>query len=346
MTPGALHAESLAERVERYRPLLLRELREVVGDDPSGLFAWMRYHLGWEDFEGVPVDGSRGKLLRPTALLLAAELNGTEVERVLPAAAAIELVHNFSLLHDDVEDASHRRHGRAALWTLAGTPQAINTGDGMYTVARLAMYRLLDRGLPNDLVIAAMRELDIACLQLVRGQYLDMRFEERNNVTREEYVAMSTGKSAALFAAPFAIGALLAGATAEVVEAFRAYGKCTGLAFQAVDDILGIWGDEKLTGKPVGDDLLLRKMTYPVIAALEAGPDSAPLRAGYEGSEGEIDVAALALLVERLGGRAATEAFAREQVALGLEALRTAGVRVEALAPLREFSGAATERSA
>lgn len=345
MTERRRPVEGLQERSERYRPLILKELREVVGDDPSGLFAWMRYHLGWEDFEGVPVDGSRGKLLRPTALLLAAELNGADIERVVPAAAAVELVHNFSLLHDDVEDASHRRHGRATLWTLAGTPQAINTGDGMYTVARLALYRLLDRGIPSTRVVEAMRVLDEACLELVQGQYLDMRFEERSDVTREEYLAMSAGKSAAMFAAPFAMGALLAGAPPEMVAAFRQYGRSTGLAFQAVDDILGIWGDEELTGKPVGDDLRLRKMTYPVIAALEASGDD-ELREAYQTpASSDRAIEGLSALIDRLGGRDATERFADEQVALGLEALRVAGVGDESLGVLGEFAGAATVRS-
>ena len=346
MTEHDRPVEALHERAERYRPLILNELREVVGDDTSGLFAWMRYHLGWEDFEGVPVDGSRGKLLRPTAVLLAAELNGADIKRVSPAAAAVELVHNFSLLHDDVEDASHRRHGRATLWTLAGTPQAINTGDGMYTVARLAMYRLLDHGVPSALVVEAMRLLDDACLDLVQGQYLDMCFEERRDVTREEYLAMSSGKSAAMFAAPFAMGALLAGAPRDVVEAFRTYGRCTGLAFQAIDDILGIWGDQELTGKPVGDDLRLRKMTYPVIAALEASAGSQELLEAYStppSSERAIEM--LRGLIERLGGRDATERFAEEQVATGLEGLRAAGIRDNALRPLAEFARAATARS-
>jgi len=345
MSEDRTTAEGLRERSERYRPLILREMREVVGDDPSGLFAWMRYHLGWEDFEGVPVAGSRGKLLRPAALLLAAELNGGDIERVAPAAAAVELVHNFSLLHDDVEDASHRRHGRPTLWTLAGAPQAINTGDGMYTVARLAMYRLVDRGIPTSLVVEAMHCLDEACLELVQGQYLDMCFEERSDVARDEYLEMSAGKSAAMFAAPFAMGALLAGAPRKVVHAFQEYGRSTGLAFQAVDDILGIWGDEELTGKPVGDDLRLRKMTYPVIAAMESA-NGEELREAYRvPPSSDQGVEELSALIERLGGHDATERFAEEQVVAGVDALRAAGVPDRALRLLREFAGAATVRS-
>jgi geranylgeranyl diphosphate synthase type I len=173
-----------------------------------------------------------------------------------------------------------------------------------------------------------------------------MRFEERSDVTREEYLAMSSGKSAAMFAAPFAIGARLGGGAPAIVEAYREYGRRIGLAFQAVDDILGTWGDEELTGKPVGDDLRLRKMTYPVIAALEHGADAASLREAYATAPSvDGDVEALAALVERLGGRSATERLAEEQVARGLEALRSAGVADTALRDLAEFAGAATARS-
>lgn len=150
----------LQERAERYRPLVSAEMRAIVGDRPEGLYAWMRYHLGWEDVAGQPVEASPGKMIRPVGLLLATELCGGELAQAIPAAAAVELVHNFSLLHDDVEDRSDRRRDRPTVWTFAGEAQAINTGDGMYTLAREAMHRLLDRGVPSERAIRAMRELD------------------------------------------------------------------------------------------------------------------------------------------------------------------------------------------
>src|SRR5690606_2768301 len=173
----------LAERAGIYRPAIQREMRAAVGDSPDRLYAWMRYHLGWEDQDGQPVEASPGKLMRPVALLLAAELLGGSVEHGLPAAAAIELVHNFSLLHDDVEDASEFRRGRTNLWVFAGAPQAINTGDGMFVVSRLAEYRMIEAGAPPERVLAVMHEIDTACMRLVEGQYLDMSFETREDVT-------------------------------------------------------------------------------------------------------------------------------------------------------------------
>jgi geranylgeranyl diphosphate synthase type I len=320
-------AELLA-RIERHRAAVIAEMRQIVGESDDGLFAWMRYHLGWEDAGGAPVEARRGKMLRPLALLLAAELVGGEPERAVPAAAAVELVHNFSLLHDDVEDRSDTRHGRPTLWTFAGEAQAINTGDGMFTLARLAMHRLLDRGLPAERVLGAMRTLDDTCLRLVHGQWLDIGFETRSEVTIEEYLAMAGGKTAAMFSAPFAMGARLGGADERTVEGFADYGRALGLAFQAVDDILGIWGDAAVTGKPVGDDLTSRKLTYPVLSAMAAGGEQGRALAHRynEPSVGAAEVEELTALVTSAGGRAATERFAEEQRSLAVAALRAADV--------------------
>ena len=337
---------SLEERAARYRALIEDELRAIVGRAGEPLFAWMRYHLGWEDESGVPAGGS-GKMLRPVALLLAAELTGGGVEQAAPAAAAVELVHGFSLLHDDIEDASATRRGRETLWRIAGVPHAINTGDGMFALARLAMHRLADRGLSQGRIIEAMRELDETCLRLVEGQYLDMSFEQRDDVTPDEYMAMAAGKTAAMFAAPFAIGAILGGADAQVVEAYRAFGYHTGLAFQAIDDVLGIWGDQALTGKPVGDDLRTRKMTYPVLAALDAGgeqSDRLARRYAEPARDDEIDM--LTALIERLGGRDATERLAEEQGRAALAALDVPGIEDAARAMLSEFERLAVARVA
>ena len=328
----------LDQRGERYAPLVQREMRAVVGDAPEAMYGWMRYHLGWEDRNGRAVAASPGKMLRPLALLLATELCGGRVEQAVPAAAAVELVHNFSLLHDDVEDRSDTRRGRDTVWTFAGVAHAINAGDGMFTLAHLAMYRLAGLGVDSARMVAASRELHQACLRLVEGQYRDISFEERSDVTLEEYLQMAQGKTAAMFAAPFAIGALLAGASAPVVDAYREFGRRVGLAFQAVDDVLGIWGDPAVTGKPVGDDLASRKMTYPVIVAM-SGPDGERLRAAYaDRSVSSADVPALRALVEAADARAITEQMAVREEQAALAALREAGVEESATILCAEFA--------
>jgi geranylgeranyl diphosphate synthase type I len=331
-------SSSLEDLGARYRPLVQQEMRALIGDAPEGLYAWMRYHLGWEDRAGQSVTASPGKMLRPLALLLATELCGGRAEAAVPAAAAVELIHNFSLLHDDVEDSSDTRRGRETVWTFAGVAHAINAGDGMFTLAHLAMYRLGAAGADAPRVLSASRELHEACLRLVEGQYLDISFEERADVTLPEYLRMAGGKTAAMFAAPFAIGALLAGAAPREVDAYREFGRRIGLAFQAVDDVLGIWGDPAVTGKPVGDDLASRKMTYPVIVAM-SGAEGARLRAAYEDrSTASADVPALRTLVEAAGARAVTEAMAEAEERAALDSLRAAGVDETAMRLCSEFA--------
>ncbi|MGE3962275.1 MAG: polyprenyl synthetase family protein [Dehalococcoidia bacterium] len=336
----------LADRAAGYRLAVQQEMRAAVSQRPEQLYAWMRYHLGWEDEGGQPVEASPGKLMRPVAVLLATELLGGRVEHALPAAAAIELVHNFSLLHDDVEDASEFRRGRRNLWVFAGAPQAINTGDGMFVVSRLASYRMIETGAEPERVIHVMREIDEACLRLVEGQYLDMSFETRDDVTLDEYLAMAGGKTAAMFAAPFAAGAILAGASEATVAALRSYGRHVGLAFQMVDDVLGIWGDPAVTGKPVGDDLSARKMTYPVILGLSADDEAgAALRAAYRTPPAPNDrIDAMARWVEASGARDATEAKAREELRQAMDALTGSGLAADAIALLAEYAEAAVGR--
>jgi geranylgeranyl diphosphate synthase type I len=333
----------LEQRAVEYRELVTAEMRAVIGDAPDRLFAWMRYHLGWEDTEGVPVHASPGKMIRPVGLLLATKLCGGDVDRAIPAAAAIELVHNFSLLHDDVEDLSNRRRDRPTLWTFTSEAQAINTGDGMFTLARMAMLNLQTRGVSPELTLRAVRELDDASIRLVHGQYLDISFEQRQDVTLDEYITMASGKTAAMFAAPLAIGAIVAGASEATVEAFRTAGRHIGLGFQMVDDVLGIWGDPTVTGKPVGDDIRSRKMTYPVISALEHDP--ARLKALYiMPSSGEKQIEVISTLIEEGGGRDVTEQRAREERDRALAVLKDSGIAGDGIEYLNAYASVAIGR--
>jgi geranylgeranyl diphosphate synthase type I len=343
---SAAAVDALEARLPGYVALVSAELRDIVGTSSNPLYGWMRYHLGWEDAEGRPVEGSPGKLLRPAALLMATEALDGDPERAVPAAAAVELIHSFSLLHDDIEDRSELRRERATLWTFTGVPQAINTGDGMHVLARLAVLRLQDRGFSPDLVLAAALELDRACLRLVEGQHSDIAIEGRTEVSRAEYLATIAGKSAAMFAAPFAIGALLAGADPPTVDAFRAFGHHTGMAFQAADDLLGTWGDPALTGKAARDDLRARKMTLPVIAAIEAeGEEGEALRRDYARAHvDDEDLDLLAARIERLGGRDACAAYAAAEEAAAQAAIEHVALAPEWRATLQALSRRASNR--
>ena len=233
------------------------------------LYQMMQYHLGWLDTQLVPEEAPRGKRLRPLLCLLACEATGGDWRRALGAAAAVELVHNFSLLHDDIEDNSALRRHRATVWSLWGIAQGINAGDGMWAVARLAVHRLSRAGCGPAQVLWVARLLDHACLELCTGQFLDISFEERESVSLAEYERMIAGKTAALLAAALAMGAVLGGSHEQAVGAYQAFGYELGLTFQIRDDILGIWGDPARTGKSAASDILARKKTLPALYALQ-----------------------------------------------------------------------------
>ncbi len=234
------------------------------------LYRMMGYHLGWFDQDFRRVQAYSGKRLRPLLCLLACEAAGGDWRKALPAAAALELVHNFSLIHDDIEDDSPTRRGRPTLWTVWGLAHGINAGDSMLILARLALARLASQGLEPSVVVRATGILDATCMQLCQGQYMDIAGEGRLDVSEEWYLQMIGRKTAALIAASPQLGAIIA-ASSRVQEHYRQFGWHLGLAFQMVDDILGIWGEPEITGKPTASDIRARKMTLPVIFALQAG---------------------------------------------------------------------------
>jgi geranylgeranyl diphosphate synthase type I len=257
---------TLDEILERHRPTIERTLRESFAGRALGFYAPMRYHLGWEEADGRPSQRGSGKGLRPALCLLACEAAGGDPARALPAAAALELLHNFSLIHDDIQDGDRERRGRATVWTIWGVPQGINTGDGMIALSYLSLLRA-GHSSPPAVVGRVAQTFAAAQLKICEGQYLDISFEDRLDVTSTDYLEMIGLKTAALLSGAAEIGALLAGA--EHVAAFRAYGQNLGLAFQITDDVLGIWGDPTVTGKPAANDIRRRKKSFPVVYALE-----------------------------------------------------------------------------
>ncbi len=309
-------------------PRIEQEMRALLENEPPSLrrmYGMLRYHLGWENQQGEPEDAPKGKRLRPLLALMTAQAAGGDPASALPAAAAVELIHNFSLIHDDIEDRSPTRRHRPTLWTWVGEPQAINAGDAMFVLAHLAMLRLQRHDLPPDRIIQAMEVLDETCLRLTQGQFLDMDFETRSNVTLDAYMAMITGKTAALIAASSVLGAIIAGAPDP--ETYRAFGHELGLSFQIEDDILGIWGEEALTGKSATGDILTRKKTLPVLYALSlSGPQADELRAYYtrEAPLTPDDLPSILALLDALNAREFAEAQGHAHAEAALSALRTA----------------------
>jgi geranylgeranyl diphosphate synthase type I len=230
---------------------------------PTAVEEMIRYHLGWEN----SADHS-GKRVRPLMTLLCCQAAGGDWKSALPAASAIEWIHNFSLIHDDIQDRSEIRRGRPTVWKNWGNAQAINTGDAVFALARLTTLRLLEHEISADKVLETHRILDETSIALTRGQHLDIAFEGADRVTTDEYFEMISGKTAALLGASCQIGALLSQATEAQVEAYRSFGHNLGLAFQVIDDLLGVWGKTETTGKSTADDLRAHKKTLPIIHGL------------------------------------------------------------------------------
>jgi geranylgeranyl diphosphate synthase type I len=303
------------------------EILRLVGDrDPStaGMYEMVRYHLGL-DGSGAPA----GKRMRPLLGLLAyASITGDH-RPALPGAAAVELGHNFSLVHDDIEDGDEERRHRATVWARWGIPQAINTGDALFTLSRIALHRLTDLGFSDAKVLRLMRLYDETCLRLCEGQYIDIWTSEHDETMSVElYFDMIGRKTAALISASIEAGALLATDDEAVIERYRRFGWALGLAFQLNDDLLGIWGQEQATGKEPSD-LARHKKTLPVIYAFEnAGPaDRARLEALYRHADpSSEEVAEAVAILERIGARDYTRDEARRHRDEALANLDGAGV--------------------
>ncbi|MHB1131716.1 MAG: polyprenyl synthetase family protein [Chloroflexota bacterium] len=326
----------------RYREALEDELRAAIAADgpSSGLRAMLHYHLGWKDEAGRPVAGTTGKRLRPLLCLLVCEGYGTDYRVALPAAAAIEMLHNFTLIHDDIQDRSDERHHRPTVWRRWGEAQGINAGDALFAVSRLAVLRLRQREVGAERILAAAELLDRACLRVCEGQYLDIDFEARQTVDEATYLAMVSGKTAALLGCAMEMGALLAGTAQTELRAMRATGEALGLAYQMQDDILGIWGEPAVSGKPAADDLRDGKKTLPVLFGLQRADEdqSRRLRAllGNKAATTE-ELANGVALLDELGARAYAEAVARryfEQTLAGLAKTGLAGPARDTLSAL------------
>ena len=230
-------------------------------------YAMQQYHLGWRDTQLAPAAVDAGKLLRPYLVLLACQAVGGRVEQALPLAAGIQLVHNFTLIHDDIQDVSPMRRGRATVWSLWGLAHGITAGDSMFALAHLAVHRLSTVGVPATVVLEVLERLDETILAVCEGQYLDCSYEGNLSISEDDYLAMVCRKTGTLIGAAVCTGALVGGSDLATAQALYEFGVNLGIAFQLQDDILGIWGDPRATGKPAAD-LYRRKVTLPIIRAL------------------------------------------------------------------------------
>jgi geranylgeranyl diphosphate synthase type I len=279
--------------------------------------------------------------MRPILGLLAYASIAGNYRPALPGAAAVELGHNFTLVHDDIEDGERERRHRPTVWALHGVAQGINTGDMLFSLSRMALHRLTDLGFSDAKVLRLMRLYDETCVALCEGQYIDIATSERDDLMSVDlYFDMIGRKTAALIAASIEAGALLATDDDEVIARYRGFGWALGLAFQLNDDLLGIWGAEQATGKEPSD-IARRKKTLPVIYAFEhAGPEDRERLAELYGNGGPTgdEVGEIVAILERTGARDFTRSHARRHRDEALRELDAAGVvDPEARARLEEI---------
>lgn len=336
---------TLQQLSKEYLDALEVALRRIVGltDKPqlAELHAMMCYHLGWEGEVAGPK--ATGKRIRPLLVLLTASASGGRWKRALPAATAIELVHNYSLIHDDIEDNSDLRRGRPTVWKQWGIAQAINTGDAMFSLAHLALLGLRETTSP-EIALEAAAIFQNTCLQLTQGQHLDIAYEERNDLTLNDYWPMIEGKTAALLAACTELGALIAETSEQIRQAYRDFGLHLGLAFQALDDLLGIWGDTDRTGKSTASDLVEGKKTLPVLYGLE---NSATFYARWKaGPILPAEAPEIAEMLEAEGARAYTQEEAKRLTDKALKALKDANPQGDAGEALFELTQKLLKRKA
>jgi geranylgeranyl diphosphate synthase type I len=328
-------------------PAIEAELQKQVArlDEPRTrpFHEMLTYHMGWTG-EGAGTEAA-GKRIRPLMVLLCTSSCGAPSgwHSALPAAAAVELVHNFSLVHDDIEDNSDKRRGRTTVWKKWGLAQGTNAGDGFFVLSNLALTDL-EADYPAPIVLRAAKILHQTCLDLTRGQFLDISYEDRTDLTVDDYWPMVSGKTAALLAACCHLGALLGGANEARQEAFRAFGHYLGLAFQVQDDILGIWGDEALTGKSAANDLVEGKKSLPVLCGLEKNGEFT--KRWRQGPIRPEEVRALAALLEAESARTSAREAARQMTDLALENLRVANPQGEAGESLKSLAAKLLQRGA
>jgi geranylgeranyl diphosphate synthase type I len=334
---------SLSKLTQIYRPAIEDELRQAVarvdGNGLEELHAMMAYHMGWEG-EGAGPDAT-GKRIRPLLLLLTTQAAGSDWQKALPGAAAVELIHNFSLIHDDIEDNSPLRRGRPTLWTKWGVPLSINAGDSMFTLAHIALLRLEKTTNPR-ITLTATTVLQNTCLHLTQGQHLDISYENERTLPIEAYWPMVGGKTAALLSACTEIGALVADVNEDTRKAYRNFGRDLGLAFQALDDILGIWGDAAKIGKSNASDLVAGKKSLPVLFGIAQNGDFAQRWLGEPIRPDEVPK--LAAQLEAEGARDYTQNAANRLTGAALEALEQAHPKGEASEALMQLANKLLQR--
>ncbi len=323
----------------RFRKAIEAELSTVLASGSTPLYDMMRYHLGWVDSRRSRLGA--GKMSRPILCLAACEAAGGEWRRAVPAAAAIELVHNFSLIHDDIQDRSHERRGRPAIWKVWGEAQAINAGDAMYALAQTIMARLENRRVAPDKIVLLSKMLNQASINLCEGQYLDISYEGQPDISIQQYLDMIGKKTASLFELSLYAGALLGTEDQTRTRALRAFGRNLGMAFQIHNDLLGIWGEAEESKESPYTDIFNKKKTLPVIyTCQQADPEQKETLVRIMGKRQLTmrDVRRIIRLLNKTGARKYSEKVRKRYHRQAMNNLGRAGLAEEDLAGMKAMA--------
>ena len=330
----------LPKMFSKYKSSVEHELHRVVPDSSnSEAYRLLRYHLGWIDEQGNPLNTSvtQGKALRPTLCLFACDAITNDYSKALPAAAALELIHNFSLNHEDIQDQDVERRHHPTVWHLWGIPKALWSGNAMQCTGDLSLLSVSELNVCPETVLKISEILTESYTEMIQGQVLDLQFESRTDITADEYLFMIACKTGALIRSGLEIGALHGTDDPATIKAFAKFGEYLGRAFQIRDDYLGIWGDQATLGKATGNDIRRRKKSYPVVFALErsSGHALADLLRIYEQEElEEDDVQRVLAVLDEVGSQQNAQHLTEVAAAQALDALKPAALpdwaRVEA----------------
>ena len=324
--------QALNRIMELVEPELVNSVKKLSNE----LLPVIEYHFGWKTIKGIKAPEDTGKRLRPSLAVLSAEAVGRDMEVAFPGAVAVELIHNFSLIHDDIIDGDKERRHRPSAWTAFSIEDALIAGDALHT---LAFQVLLEENTPER--VQAARRLVDATTTMISGQAADMTFDDLPTISFEECLKMEAAKTGALLGYSSSVGAILSGADENTCNALEVFGYELGLAYQAVDDVLGIWGDPKITGKPAGNDLREKKKSMPVSIVLSANnSDSEKLLEIFSTKEDldEEEIVRASALIENAGGREATLEEADKHLKRAIEFLNNADIRKETFCELEEIA--------
>ncbi len=334
----------MISRYDEYRQGVERELRDIFEGREGFLYNLLRYHLGWVDQQGRPQDVGPMLHFQGAVALASCEALGADFRAALPAAAGVELVHHFTLVHGEVQAGRAEEPDRPSIWWVWGPAQAINAGDGLHALGRTAMMRMAAKGTPPERVLRAVRSLDTACLRLCEGQYMDLEFQDQMMVTNAAYMEMVNRKAGALTGCAAESGALAAGAPAAQCDALQRLGVNLGAAWQIARDIGQLWGEQGDGVTP--SNIISKKKSLPLIHALEHGSIAARRELGTIYMKRVLepeDANRLVAILDETGSRPVAEQRARQLLEEGLAAASGADVSSDGMALLYELGEWALE---